>query len=173
MQYIVEPPAITPKLRKKQHKYFFCFASQHQVFWCIFCDPSFVTYHNFVCGKKDYLHMTCSQDHIVVAAVLHCINLLLESAHEFMHEYHTCINEAINSWRTKDVPKSIFFGSTYIECTWLSMLWWNLGRPGTALAAIWHHLSLSITSVKQSHFNQMDKCLHDDCACQSSQAHHT
>jgi len=75
MRYIVEPPAITPKLRKKQHKYLFCFASQHRVFWRIFCDPSFVTYHNFVRGKKDYLHMTCPRDHIVVAAVLHRINL--------------------------------------------------------------------------------------------------
>jgi len=173
MRYIVEPPAITPKLRKKQHKYLFCFASQHRVFWRIFCDPSFVTYHNFVRGKKDYLHMTCPRDHIVVAAVLHRINLLLERAHEFVHEYHTCINEAINSWRTKDVPKSIFFGSTYIERTWLSVLRWNLGGPGAALAAIWRQLGLSITSVEQSHFDQMDKRLHDDRTRQSSQAHHT
>jgi len=117
--------------------------------------------------------MICPQDHIVVAAVLHCINLLLEHAHEFMHEYLTCINKAINSWRTKDIPKSIFFGSTDIEGTWLSVLWWNLGGTGTALAAIWHQLGLSITSVEQSHFDQMDKCLHDNCTCQSSQAHHT
>jgi len=92
-----------------------------------------------------------------MAAVLYCINLLLERAHEFMHEYHTCINKAINSWCTNDIPKSIFFGSTYIERTWLSMLLWNLGRPGTALAAIWCQLGLSITLVEQSHFDQMDK----------------
>jgi len=59
MQYIMEPPVITPKLRKKQNKYLFHFSSQHRVFWHIFYDPSFVTYHNFVHRKKDYLHMTC------------------------------------------------------------------------------------------------------------------
>jgi len=74
------------------------FASAHCEFWGIFCNPDFNVQHLFVRGKKQYLHQELMKESWnQKKSIKHLIKLLMDCAPEFVNDYHTCVNEAINS----------------------------------------------------------------------------
>jgi len=65
-----------------------------------------------------------------------------------MHRRTGCRNENLNSCRSKDTPKAIFYSVNFEARSWLSVLRNNLDGTGAALAAVWRHLGLPITSIR-------------------------
>ncbi len=81
------------------------FAASHPNLWNLFNDHEFVSQQLFIQSKKQYLQATDDKLHAKIAEAIRVIQKVIEHAPKFVHKYSTCINEGINSWRTKDLPK--------------------------------------------------------------------
>lgn len=100
------------------------------------------------------------------------INKLIKHAPTFVHEYHTCMNEVINSWWTKDVPKAKYFPSTYLGRAWFAVLRRNLGGHGRTQEALWRELNLPIATPVQAHWELINHQQTADQQRKSSWAMH-
>ncbi|ELR10995.1 uncharacterized protein ACA1_354330 [Acanthamoeba castellanii str. Neff] len=104
----------------------------------------------------------CNQD----SSVLHQLNTDPQTAHvQVVHNPgHTKKNfvKDLKKAFGGDIPKSIFFSSTYVMHMWLLVIRGNLGSPGAAYTALWHALGFTISLLNQAQFNLMDKHLHND-----------
>jgi hypothetical protein len=96
-----------------------------------------------------------------VMAVTKILDNLIDRAPSFAHELHTCYNESINASRTRDLPKSTAFSSTYAPRSYLSTLRTNLGA-GKSQEHIFSALSLPVQGLQHHHWERIDQRASDD-----------
>jgi hypothetical protein len=153
-------------------KDFYSLSSTSKFFYHLCHDPLFLKHHFHQRTRKKYLHLSTDDDRATAQHVSILIRTLISQAASFAHDFNTCINEAINSWRTKDLPKSQFFPATYEGRAWLSVLRRNLGGHGHTLTALWQALGLTVTPSVQAHCKQVDKQQHTAHHRKSSKQFH-
>jgi hypothetical protein len=121
---------------------FFLLAFTCKSLYTLSGDTSFAHHYIHQRQKKEYLE-PCSHftKHNTLQKVTSIFDQIITRVPEFAHELHTCYNESLNGFRTKQLPKDKVFPSTNEgRCTWARYQYNN--GAGEAKKHVWEALEL-------------------------------